>query len=104
MKQVYKNECVKYYHLNPMDYDYQPVAFGVSAIQQVHYGNFTAWMQIGAYIYKHLGVREQEGYTYQRFGGKYVFPQLGNMYLGIACKCHYFSRATSLDFTLGIRI
>jgi len=104
IQQVAINEKYAAAHINTDDYDYEPVCFGISAIQQVHYGNFTAWMQIGAYVYKHLGVREQEGYTYQRFGGKYVFPKLGNMYLGIACKCHKFSRATSLDFTLGVRI
>lgn len=103
MEHVAFAERVVYSHRNPENYDYRPVCFGLSAIQQVHFGNFTAWMQIGAYIYKHLGVLEQEGYTYQRFGGKILFPKLGNTYLGIACKCHYFSRATSLDFTLGVR-
>lgn len=103
-KYVQQSELILYPELHPESYDYQPVAMGISAIQQVHYGNFTGWIQIGAYVYKHLGVAEQEGYTYQRFGGKIHFPQLANMYLGIACKCHYFSRATSLDFTLGVRI
>lgn len=85
-------------------YEYHPVCFGLSAIQQVHYKNFTAWVQVGAYLYKHLGLHEQEGITYQRFGGKITFPKLANMYLGVGCRCHHFSRAACLDFMLGIRL
>ncbi|MBR5987436.1 MAG: hypothetical protein IK037_02600 [Clostridia bacterium] len=77
---------------------------GISAVQQVHYRNFTAWIQVGAYLYKHIGVAEQHSVSYQRIGGKYHFPKLANTYLGFSCKSHYFSRAASLDFILGVRI
>ena len=90
--------------LHPEEYDYRPLSLGISAVQQVHYGNFTAWLQVGAYLYKHLGVSEQESVLYQRFGGKIVFPRLANTYFGISCKCHHFSKAASLDFILGVRI
>lgn len=101
---VRQSEQILHPDMHPETYDYQPLAMGLSAVQQVHYGNFTAWLQIGAYLYKHLGVCEQTGFLYQRFGGKITFPQLANTYLGIACKCHHFSSATSLDFILGIKI
>lgn len=104
LEHVAAAEAKLYPQLKPENYVYQPFAFGISAIQQLHYGNFTAWIQIGAYLYKRLGVAEQQGITYQRFGGKIHFPKLNNMYLGIACKAHHFSRAASLDFTLGIRL
>ena len=103
-KYVAMSERILYPELHPEEYDYHPLSMGISAVQQVHYGNFTAWFQLGAYLFKHLGVAEQEGFSYQRFGGKIVFPQLANTYFGIGCKCHHFSRATSLDFILGIRI
>ena len=59
---------------------------------------------MGAYLYKHLGMAEQDSTFYQRFGAKIAFPKLANMFLGIGCKSHHFTTATSLDFILGVRI
>ena len=101
---VAMNERILHPELHPENYDYHPLSMGISAVQQVHYGNFTAWLQVGAYLYKHLGVAEQEGALYQRFGGKIIFPKLANMYFGVGCKSHHFSVASSLDFILGVRI
>ena len=101
---VATSERVLHPELHPEEYHYHPLSMGLSAVQQVHYGNFTAWFQVGAYLYKHLGVAEQEGLLFQRFGGKIVFPKLANMYFGVGCKSHKFSVATSLDFILGVRI
>lgn len=101
---VAMNELILHPELHPENYDYHPLSMGISAVQQVHYGNFTFWVQLGAYLYKHLGVAEQEGSLYQRFGGKIVFPKLANMYFGVGCKSHRFSKAASLDFMLGVRI
>ena len=104
LQSVASSERVLHPELHPEKYDYRPLSMGLSAVQQFHYGNFTVWVQVGAYLYKHLGVAEQDGVLYQRFGGKVVFPKLANTYLGLSCKSHHFSRATSLDFILGVRI
>ena len=101
---VSMSERVLHPELHPEQYDYRPLCVGISAVQQVHYRNFTAWVQVGAYLYKHIGVAEQHSVSYQRIGGKFHFPKLANTYLGFSCKSHYFSRAASLDFILGVRI
>lgn len=101
---VAESERVLHPQRHPEEYDYRPLSMGISAVQQFHYGNFTAWVQVGAYLYKHLGVCEQDGFLYQRIGGKIVFPKLANTYVGFSCKSHHFSRAASLDFILGVRI
>ena len=98
------SERILHPQLHPEEYDYRPLSMGISAVQQLHYGNFTAWFQVGVYLYKHLGVAEQDGVLYQRIGGKFVFPKLANAYVGFSCKSHHFSRAASLDFILGVRI
>lgn len=74
---VVMSERVLHPELHPENYDYHPLSMGLSAVQQVHYGNFTAWLQVGAYLYKHLGVAEQDSFLYQRFGAKIYFPQAG---------------------------
>ena len=101
---VAASERILHPKLNPEKYDYRPLSMGISAVQQLHYGNFTAWFQVGVYLYKHVGVCEQDGILYQRIGGKIVFPKLANTYVGFSCKSHHFSRAASLDFILGVRI
>ena len=104
LQSVASSERILHPKLNPEEFDYRPLSMGISAVQQLHYGNFTAWFQVGVYLYKHLGVAEQDGILYQRIGGKIVFPKLANTYLGFSCKSHHFSRAASLDFILGVRI
>ena len=104
LQSVAANELILHPELHPENYSYHPLCTGISAVQQVHYGNFTAWFQVGAYLYKHLGMAEQDSTFYQRFGAKIAFPKLANMFLGIGCKSHHFTTATSLDFILGVRI
>lgn len=83
---------------------YERGSYGISFVQQFHYGNFSLWGSYGVYIHRHLGLHEQEGRTYQRAGIKYVFPKLGNLFIAIDCKAHHFSRAACIEFTTGVRL
>lgn len=82
---------------------YSTFSCGLSLIQQFHYGNFTVFGNLGVYLYKRLGLHEQEGILYQRVGMKYTFKQLGNIFIAIDCKAHRFQSAAMMEFTIGKR-
>lgn len=83
---------------------YKKRSYGICLMQQFHYGNFTLFGGYGIYVYRHIGLHEQEGATYQRAGIKYVFPRLANVFVAIDCKAHHFSHAALIEFTTGIRL
>lgn len=83
---------------------YSTFTCGLSLIQQFHYGNFTVFGNLGIYLYKRMGLHEQEGLLYQRVGMKYTFPQLANVFVSIDCKAHRFKNAAMMEFTIGKRL
>ena len=82
---------------------YKPFSGGVGIIQHLHYGNFSAFAVVGAYVYRRYGTREQQGKLYQRVGLKYVIPGSTGLFVALDCKAHRFSRAAMMEFTFGIR-
>ena len=83
---------------------YHQLSGGVGVIQHLHYGNFSAFATIGAYVYRHNGNRDQKGKLYQRIGLKYVLPGRSGLFVALDCKAHRFSRAAMMELTLGVRI
>ena len=97
-RKLYGNEAVDAYGA------YERLSGGVGLIQHLHYGNFSAFATVGAYLYRHKGLHDQRGKLYQRVGLKYVLPGSSGLFLAVDCKAHGFSRAAMMELTAGIRI
>jgi hypothetical protein len=83
---------------------YKRFSGGIGLIQHLHYGNFSGFATVGAYVYRHYGYHDQRGKLYQRVGLKYVLPGRSGLFLAIDCKAHDFSRAAMMELTVGVRL
>ena len=83
---------------------YRGFSAGAGVIQHLHYGPFSAFATVGAYIYRHNGLHDQRGKLYQRIGLKYLLPGSTGLFVAMDCKAHGFSRAAMMELTLGIRL
>lgn len=96
-RHVYGDEKVDAYD------PYNPFSGGIGLIQHLHYGNFSAFATVGAYLYRHNGVKDQQGKLYQRVGLKYVLPGRSGVFVAADCKAHKFSHAAMMELTVGVR-
>ena len=83
---------------------YRGFSAGAGVIQHLHYGPFSAFATVGAYLYRHNGIHDQRGKLYQRIGLKYLLPGSTGLFVAMDCKAHGFSRAAMMELTLGIRL
>ena len=83
---------------------YRGFSAGAGLIQHLHYGPFSAFATIGAYLYRHNGIHDQRGKLYQRIGLKYLLPGPTRLFVALDCKAHGFSRAAMMELTLGLRL
>ena len=83
---------------------YRGFSAGAGIIQHLHYGPFSAFATVGAYLYRHNGLHDQRGKLYQRIGLKYLLPGSSGLFVALDCKAHGFSRAAMMELTLGIRL
>ena len=97
-RKLYGNELVDAYG------PYRKISAGAGVIQHLHYGNFSAFATVGAYLYRHSGLKDQRGKLYQRVGLKYVLPGSSGLFLALDCKAHGFSRAAMMELTFGVRL
>jgi hypothetical protein len=91
---------------------YNPLSVGLAVVQEVYWGNFAVHVAIGAYPYRHKGVRgelakaagdRERGWHYEKAGFRYYFPKLGDTFVGFAIKSHSI-KAEYLEFSIGIRL
>ena len=97
-RKVYGDETIDAYG------PYRRLSGGVGLIQHLHYGNFSAFGAVGAYVYRHNGYHDQRGKMYQRIGLKYLFPGRAGLFMAADCKVHGFSRAAMMELTVGVRL
>ena len=83
---------------------YKGFSAGAGVIQHLHYGRFSAFATVGAYLYRHNGFHDQRGKLYQRIGLKYLLPGSTGLFVALDCKAHGFSRAAMMELTLGVRL
>lgn len=83
---------------------YKPLSGGIGLVQHLHYGRFSAFATVGAYVYRHNGYRDQRGKLYQKVGLKYVLPGRSGLFVAADCKAHGFSRAAMMEVTVGVRL
>ena len=83
---------------------YRGFSAGAGIIHHLHYGPFSAFATVGAYLYRHNGLHDQRGKLYQRIGLKYLLPGSSGLFVALDCKAHGFSRAAMMELTLGIRL
>ena len=83
---------------------YRGFSAGAGVIQHLHYGPFSAFATVGAYLYRHNGIHDQRGKLYQRIGLKYLLPGFTGLFVAMDCKAHGFSRAAMMELTMGIRL
>jgi hypothetical protein len=83
---------------------YERLSGGIGMVQHLHYGHFSAFASVGAYVYRHNGYQDQRGKLYQKIGLKYVLPGRSGLFVAAGCKVHGFSRAAMMELTLGLRL
>ena len=76
---------------------HSPWSIGLAAKHEVFFGRLSAPMEIGYYLYRHMGqsAKEIETPYYERIGLRYHFPTLGGLSIGLHIKAH----ALKADFT-----
>ncbi len=83
------------------------LSYGIALKHEVFYKKLSASMEIGRYLYRHLGkdddVTRKEFPFYERIGLRYSFPKLGGMQIGLNVKAHKF-KADFSEFTIGLPI
>lgn len=91
---------------------YNPLSVGIAVVQEVYWGNFAVHVAVGAYPYRHKGVKgelakaagdRERGWHYEKAGFRYYFPKLGNTFVGFAIKSHSI-KAEYLEFSIGVRL
>ena len=111
-RKLYGDEAVDAYG------PYHRLSGGIGLIQHLHYGNFSAFGAVGAYVYRHNGLHDQRGKLYQRIGLKYLLPDplrlhsdhphlhpgRTGLFVAADCKVHGFSRAAMMELTVGVRL
>ncbi len=83
------------------------LSYGIALKHEVFYRRLSASMEIGHYLYRHLGKDDdvtRKGFPfYERIGLRYSFPQLGGMQIGLNVKAHKL-KADFTEFTVGIPV
>lgn len=79
------------------DEPHSPWSVGIALKHEVFYGNLSARMGIGWYLYRHMGVeaKDIERKYYERIGLFYTPPRLRGLSVGMSVNAH----ATKADFT-----
>ncbi len=83
---------------------YNPLSTGVAINHEVYYGNLAMFAGLGCYVYRQLGIRDNDSRFYQRAGFRYYFPALNNLFIGYAIKAHNFKLAEYLELSIGIKV
>ncbi|MDR0232257.1 MAG: acyloxyacyl hydrolase [Dysgonamonadaceae bacterium] len=80
---------------------YDHFSAGIAINQELYYRNLAVTASIGHYLYRELGMRENEKPIYQRFGCRYYFPHKSNLFVGFSIKAHSFQKAEYFEFSIG---
>jgi len=80
---------------------YEHFSAGIAINQELYYKRFAITASLGYYLYRKLGLRENENSLYQRFGYRYYFPRLHHLFVGYSIKAHYFHDAEYFEFSIG---
>lgn len=83
--------------LTPSSVRHSPWSVGLAAKHEVFLGRWSAPMEIGVYLFRHMGAisKSVERPYYERVGIHYNFPSLGGLSVGINLNAHLFKA----DFT-----
>jgi hypothetical protein len=98
-------KCDEKYHPEEAAHlKYNPFSMGIAFNQELNYKNLSLAASIGYYLYRELGLRDDEGVCYQRAGFRYYFPDLQDVFLGATIKAHQFRKAEYFELSVGKRL
>jgi hypothetical protein len=80
---------------------YSSWSLGVAFNQEIYFHNLAITASLGCYLYRELGMRDDEGPIYQRFGIRYYVPKTNDLFFGFAIKAHQFKKAEYFELSLG---
>ena len=90
---------------NGLDIRHDNFSCGIALKHEVFYRRVSASMELGHYIYRHLGnddnVVRKDFPFYERIGVRYAFPRIGGMQVGLNVKAHKL-KADFSEITLGL--
>jgi hypothetical protein len=80
---------------------YNSLSAGAAINQELYYNNLALTASLGYYLYRELGSRKDEKPLYQRFGLRYYFPEIHNLFVGFNIKAHEFKKAEYFELAVG---
>lgn len=83
---------------------YSPFNWALGFIHEFHYGNFAAFCGCSRYLFRKVGIHENQARFFQRAGMRFYFPRLSNTFLGMCIRATKFNNADFFEFQMGIRI
>ena len=83
---------------------YSPFYTSVHLAQYFHYSNLSVNFTLGLYTFKRTGLVEDMGSTFQRIGVRYHLPafKVGQMFVSLGMRAHYFDRSYCIEYGTGI--
>ena len=72
--------------------------------QYFHYSNFSVNFTFGVYTFKRTGLVEDMSRCFQRIGVRYHLPafKVGQMFVSLGMRAHYFDRSYCIEYGTGI--
>lgn len=83
---------------------YSPVNVSLGLMQVFHYGNMSVFCTFCGYVFRKVGIYEDQARFFQRAGMRFHIPKLSNMFLGCCIRATKFSNADYFEFQMGLKI
>lgn len=83
---------------------YSPFNLSMGLIHEFHYGNMSVFCAMCAYLFRKVGIYEDQARFFQRAGMRFYMPRLSNMFLGCCIRATKFNNADYFEFQMGVKI
>ena len=83
---------------------YSPINASLGLIHEFHYRNMSVFCTMCAYLFRKVGIYEDQARFFQRAGMRFYMPKLSNMFLGCCIRATKFNNADYFEFQMGVKI
>lgn len=83
---------------------YSPFNAALGLIHEFHYGNVSVFCTVSAFLFRKVGIYEDQSKTFQRAGMRFYLSKLKNTFLGCCIRATNFNNADYFEFQLGLKI
>ena len=83
---------------------YSPINASLGLIHEFHYGNMSVFCTMCAYLFRKVGIYEDQAKFFQRAGMRFYMPKLKNAFLGCCIRATKFNNADYFEFQMGVKL